>query len=332
MSNASLSALLPDPPADARAFVDTPDALARAVEAIAGAAALALDVEAGKPRDAPAPVAALIQIAAPGQTWLIDPLRLSGRLGPLDAALRASVPVALFDAPGDVRWLEGAGVHVGAATDLLQVTRSAYGEQDKSLREALRRHFRVSIDKSGQQADWLMRPISGPLRHYAARDAELTLALAARYAALFPALMDIHTYAGGRAALPDGLPTWLSRALGGDRAPAYVLAAEDGLPIDLDESIPPLLEGATRGLDTVRIPWQRARVYRAIAGLDLDELAPRVAEGLGSICAVERASAARALGELHAADYAPALTVATSDPIPDVARAAARALSALQDA
>src|SRR2546423_13168574 len=153
-------------------------------------AGLALDVGAGKPRGAPLPVAALIQIAAPGRTWLIDPLRLAGRLASLDAALRACTgPVAVFDAPGDVRWLEASGVHLAAATDLLQVTRSAYGERDKSLREALRRHFRVGIDKSGQQADWLARPIPGPLRHYAARDAELTPALAQRHAALLADLV-----------------------------------------------------------------------------------------------------------------------------------------------
>ena len=322
--------LLPEPPAGARVFVDTPEALDTVADGIGRAARLALDVEAGKPRNAPAAVAALIQIAAPGYTWLIDPLRLQGRLGPLDAALRQGPPVALFDAPGDLRWLEGAGVGVSAATDLLQVTRGVYGEQDKSLRESLRRHFRVSLDKSGQQADWLARPVPGPLRHYAARDAELTLALAERYAALFPDLTALHTYPGGRPAVPDELPVWLRRSLGGDRAPAYVLAEEDGLPIEADESIPPLLQGAGRGLDLVRVPWLRARLYRAIAGLDLDELAPRIAEGLASPDAVDRAAAARALGELRAAGYADALEAARADHVPDVARAAARALDALQ--
>jgi len=199
------------------------------------------------------------------------------------------------------------------------------------LRESLRRHFRVALDKSGQQADWLARPIPGPLRHYAARDAELTLALADRYAELFPALMSIHTYPGGRAPIPADLPPWLRRALSGERAPAYELAAEDGLPLDEDESIPPLIEGANRALDLVNVPWQRARVYRAIANLELTEVAPRVAEGLTSICAVERAAAARALGELRAEDYAGALDVALHDPVPDVARAADRALLALQE-
>jgi len=325
--------LLPDPPAGERLVVDTPAALSQAAATIAAGTSLALDVEAGKPRGASATVAALIQIAAPGHTWLVDPLRLSGRLHELDKAFRAAgvPPVALFDAGGDVRWLEAAGVYLPAATDLLQVTRSAYGESDKSLREALRRHFRVALDKSGQQADWLARPIPGPLRHYAARDAELTLALAQHYAELYPTLMGLHTYSGGRAPIPDDLPAWLRRALGGERAPAYELAAEDGLPIDADESIAPLIDGANRGLDLVRVPWQRARIYRAVANLELAELAPRIAEGLASICAVERAAAARALGELYAEDYAGLLTAAQGDPVPDVARAATRALAALQD-
>src|SRR2546423_13415113 len=196
--DSTLGPLLPEPPAGARLFVDTPDALAAAAATIREAGTLALDVEAGKPRGTPMPAAALIQIAAPGRTWLIDPLRLAGRLTSLDAALRACAgPVAVFDAPGDVRWLEAAGVRLAAATDLLQVTRSAYGERDKSLREALRRHFRVGIDKSGQQADWLVRPIPGPLRHYAAPDAELTLGLAQRYAALLSDLMRFPTPPGG---------------------------------------------------------------------------------------------------------------------------------------
>jgi len=323
------SSLLPEPPVGARHYVDTPEALTQAVGALAAASALALDVEAGKPRTATVTVAALIQIAAPGQTWLIDALRLNGKLGPLDEALRASVPVVLFDAPGDLRWLEGADVHLGSATDILQVTRSAYGEQDKSLREALRRQFRVGLDKAGQQADWIARPISPPLRHYAARDAELTLALGERYQDLFPALVAVHTYAGGHATLPQGLPTWLHRSLSGDRAPTYVLAAEDGLPMDRDESIPALLEGANHGLDLVVVPWQRARVYRAIAGLDLDELAGRVALGLSSLCAVERTAAAKALGDLQATAAAGLLEQAARDPVADVARAATRALDVL---
>jgi len=323
--------LLPDPPAGERVVVDTPAALSQAADVIARVERLALDVEAGKPRGATATVAALIQIAAPGHTWLVDPLRLAGRLEELDAAFRVAPPVALFDAAGDVRWLEAAGIRLPAVTDLLQVTRSAYGESDKSLRESLRRHFRVALDKSGQQADWLARPIPGPLRHYAARDAELTLALADRYAELFPTLMSIHTYPGGRAPIPADLPPWLRRVLSGERAPAYELAAEDGLPLDEDESIPPLIEAANRALDLVSVPWQRARVYRAIANLELAEVAPRVAEGLTSICAVERAGAARALGELRAEDYADILGAALQDPVPDVARAADRALLALQE-
>ena len=323
--------LLPEPPAGERLVVDAPSSLSQAVPQIAAATRLALAVEAGKPRGATATVAALIQIAAPGHTWLVDPLRLSNRLQELDEAFRLAPPVALFDAAGDVRWLEAAGIHLPAATDLLQVTRSAYGESDKSLREALRRHFRVALDKSGQQADWLARPIPGPLRHYAARDAELTLALAGRYAELFPTLMKFHTYPGGRAIIPDALPDWLRRALAGHRAPAYELAAEDGLPVDQDDSIPVLIKGSNRALDVVTVPWQRARVYRAIANLELVELAPRVAGGLGSPCAVERAAAARALGELRADDYAADLAAARQDPVPDVARAADRAMDALQD-
>src|SRR5438552_7676598 len=249
VSQATPVPLLPEPPAGARLLVDTPGALAAAAPEIRDAGALALDVEAGKPRGALSAVAALIQIAAPGRTWLIDPLRLAGRLAPLDAALRARTsPVAVFDAPGDVRWLEAAGVHFAAATDLLQVTRSAYGERDKSLREALRRHFRVGIDKSGQQADWLARPIPGPLRHYAARDAELTLALAQRYAALLPDLMGLHTYAGGRAPAPENLRPWVRSVVLGERVPAYALAQEDGLPIDRADSIAPLIAGAAQGL------------------------------------------------------------------------------------
>ena len=332
VSDPSPASLLPEPPAGERYVVDTSEALVAAAAEIGSAPALALDVEAGRPRGAPAPLAALIQIAAPGRTWLIDPLRLSGRLAALDAALCATtIPVALFDAPGDVRWLESSGVRLAAATDLLQVTRSAYGERDKSLREALRRHFRVGIDKSGQQADWLARPIPGPLRHYAARDAELTLALARRYAALFPALMALHTYPGGRAPVPLDLPNWLRRVLLGERLPAYELAAQDDLSLDRPESIEPLIAGVESALDQVRVSWQRARIYRAIGNLELDELAPRVAEGLGSICAVERAAAARALGEMRAEGMEPDLEAALNDPVHDVAQAAARALAALNE-
>jgi HEAT repeat protein len=59
-------------------------------------------------------------------------------------------------------------------------------------------------------------------------------------------------------------------------------------------------------------------------------LADRIAGGLASPCAVERAAAARALGELGATEYTEALDAARGDPVPEVARAAARALATLR--
>jgi len=119
------------------------------------------------------------------------------------------------------------------------------------------------------------------------------------------------------------------RVVLGERVPAYVLAAEDGLPIESADSIAPLLAGAAHGLDVVRVPWQRARIYRAIAELELHERADRIVDGLASPCAVERAAAARALGELGATEHVEALDAARGDPVPEVARAAARALATL---
>ena len=57
----------------------------------------------------------------------------------------------------------------------------------------------------------------------------------------------------------------------------------------------------------VHVPWQRARIYRAIAELDLHELADHIVGGLASPYAVERAAAARALSELDATEYVEAL-------------------------
>ena len=142
--------------------------------------------------------------------------------------------------------------------------------------------------------------------------------------------MGLHTYAGGRAPAPENLPPWVRRVVLGERVPAYALTEEDGLPIDREESIAPLIAGAAQGLDVVRVPWQRARIYRAIAELELHELADRIAGGLASPCAVERAGAARSLGELGAVEYLGALDAARGDSVPEVARAAARALATLR--
>src|SRR5215469_18532167 len=69
------------------------------------------------------------------------------------------------------------GLSVAHYCDLEAASRSIFGQHESSLAAMLLRAFNVRLDKSLQRTNWTRRPLPSAMIAYAARDAEMTLAL-----------------------------------------------------------------------------------------------------------------------------------------------------------
>ena len=171
-------------PADATAFepcnptiwVDQPDALIAACAEMSKEAVLGLDVETALDFS----TCCLIQIAAPGRTWLIDALALP-HLAPLGAVLASAATTKLIhNAAFERRVLAKLGVALEGVVDTLVISRERHGRDahgGHSLSAAVHRELGVFLDKRQQTSNWSRRPLDDAQRRYAAADAEILLKL-----------------------------------------------------------------------------------------------------------------------------------------------------------
>ncbi|MDB5077718.1 MAG: ribonuclease [Chloroflexi bacterium] len=312
-----------------RHLIDKPEELSEVAKVLANASVMGIDVEAGIPPRERQSRFALLQIAIPGETYAIDPLRIRdlAALAPILASehiLKVFHGIAL-----DRDMLESSGLDLRYVADLSEVARSAYGKGEASLAAFTRRAFGIGMDKSLQRSDWLHRPIELPLLAYAWRDAELTLGLYFWCTRHEPDLLKLHTTLSPRPEVPVGLPVWLQAVLSGSRQPVHDLLATDSL--DLERDTDSVLVAVRAALAHVRAPHLRGRVIRSIGELELFEMAPDLIELLHSRSANERAAAARALatmGEASAEEYIAQLK---DDPTDEVRQAAEQALRMLPE-
>ena len=110
----------------------------------------------------------LVQIAWPDRIALIDPYDVDLTLL---APLFAGSGQALFHAAqGDLELLEIAvGIRPTRLFDT-QVAGQLLGYSTPSLAYMVQKYVGVSLDKTHQRTDWTVRPLSEPVRHYAASD------------------------------------------------------------------------------------------------------------------------------------------------------------------
>ena len=113
----------------------------------------------------------LVQLAAPGNTWLIDTLAhdFSGVLRPpLEDPERE---ILMHGASFDLRLLSrDLGIRVRGIFDT-QVAAALTGERALGLSALLNRFLGVRLPKKYQRADWAMRPLPAEMLEYAAADA-----------------------------------------------------------------------------------------------------------------------------------------------------------------
>ena len=317
----------PAPPHGVRRLIDLEEDFSQAAEVLAGASVMGIDVEAGIPPRERQSKFALLQIAIPGTTYAIDPLRLRD-LSPLAQVMASETILKVFHGIAlDRDMLEGAGLDLRYVADLSEVARSAFGKGEASLAAFSRRAFGVGIDKSLQRSAWLHRPLDLPLLAYAWRDAELTLGLYYWSKAHVPDLLALHTSVSARLLIPESLAPWVQAILNGSRQPAFDLLSVHGLDIDVHAER--IVHDSMEALTSVRIPLLRGRLLRAIGELELYELVPFVRELLHARSTIERASAARALAAMGEASAEGELRALLDDPTEEVRQAADQALKLL---
>lgn len=148
-----------------------------AAEELASRSPLALDCEAaGYHRYSDR--LCLVQLSAPGDTWLIDTLALDagGMLrSPLEDPGRE---IIMHGASYDLRLLSrDLGIRVRGVFDT-QVAAALLGEAALGLSALLERLLGVHLPKKYQRADWAMRPLPPAMLEYAAADTRYLAALA----------------------------------------------------------------------------------------------------------------------------------------------------------
>lgn len=176
----------PDNLAGARAptalvYIDAPADAERFLDKLVGVARLALDTE-GASFHRFVDRIYLLQLTAPSQSAIIDPLAV-GPLRGLGTLLEdRAVEVVFHDADYDLRLLhQDYGWRVTNIFDT-RIAAQLLGHRAFGLAALLERYFSVRLDKKHQRADWSMRPLTPGMLDYAAQDTRYLLELRDRLA------------------------------------------------------------------------------------------------------------------------------------------------------
>ena len=156
-------------------LLDTAEALASALPALAPHDRIAIDTEADS-LHCYFEKLCLIQISVPGHDLLIDPLA-GCSLDPLFAAL-AGKELVIHGMDYDLRLLGRSGfVSSGRVFDTMIAARLC-GIPEFSLAALLKRYFGLEIAKASQKANWALRPLPEKMVDYAVNDTHNLLGIA----------------------------------------------------------------------------------------------------------------------------------------------------------
>ncbi len=158
-------------------LIDTPFKLSTAVEEFSGAQTLAVDLEADSMYHYREKVC-LLQLAANGQTYLIDPLAVK-ELSELKTLFASPDKTKIFHgADYDIRSLyRDFRLEVAALFDTELACRFL-GYNPSGLATVLHDRYGVAMDKRFQRKNWAMRPLPEEMLAYAAGDVAYLLPLA----------------------------------------------------------------------------------------------------------------------------------------------------------
>lgn len=314
-----------------RTWVDRPEELLKAVNVLKQARVIAVDAEFTQIRShiqgdtqTPSHRLALLQLAVEHHCYIVDTLRLND-LSPLAAVLaNPAIIVLLHGAGADLRVMAERGLDVAHYCDLEAASRSIFGQQESSLAAMLRRAFNIRLDKSLQRTDWTRRPLPPAMVAYAARDAEMTLALCSWLDQHYAWALKMHEYTNKVKSAP--VVAWIEPFLNGTSfaSPEVAVAEAKSRGIILDDA--QIVSDCRTALSVLAQPMYRNRLLRLIADLSLVQLAPDIEPLLQAPSSDERAASARALGRLGVQESQPLLQALLQDPVFDVRKSAQTAL------
>jgi len=317
-----------------RAWVDRPEQLLHAVNVLKQASFVAIDAEFTQARTRTQSNVsnashrlALLQLAVDGQCFVVDALRLND-LSPLAAVVEnPAISILLHGAAADLRVMAERGLEVAHYYDLEATCRSIFGQHESSLAAMLQRAFHVRLDKSLQRTDWTRRPLPPAMVAYAARDAEMTLALYYWLDQHFSWALKLHESTNQN----EPVATWIEPFLrGASPVPAEIAVAEaieQGV-LSQEQLQEHLYADCRAALASLTHPMRRSRLLRLVADLALVELAPDIEPLLAARTAEERAAAIRALSRLEGEQGKALIRPLLHDPVQDVRKAAQTALRA----
>ena len=315
------------PPRGQRVWIDRPEQLRQAIEQLEQAPVVAIDAEFTQMRshaqaESSGPRLALLQLAIDGQCFVVDALRLRD-LEALNAVVaNPALLVLLHGAGADLRVMAERGLEVAYYYDLEATSRSVFGQHESSLAAMLQRALNVRLDKSLQRTDWTRRPLPPAMVAYAARDAEMTLALYYWLQEHFDWALRLHASSN----LQEPVAEWIEPFLHGALSlPAEVIVTEaikQGSVRDQDQ----VLADCRDALHSLTHPMRKSRLLRLITELSLVQLVPEIKPLLQAPTADERAGAIRTLSRLGAEEARELIEPLLQDPVHDVRKAAQTAL------
>lgn len=315
-----------------RRWIERPEQLLQAIHMLTQSKVIAIDAEFTQVRSftpragtTAAPTSsssnrlALLQLAIDHHCFIIDAWRL-GDLSPLaPVTANPQITILLHGAGADMQVMAERGLSVAHYCDLEAASRSIFGQHESSLAAMLQRAFNVRLDKSLQRTDWTRRPLPTAMISYAARDAEMTLALYHWLDEHYRWALQLHEHTGQQ----EAVPTWMEPFLRGTLpVPTEVaLAGIEGLLSEKE-----LYADSSAALTTLTQPLRRNRLLRLIADLSLVQLAPEIEPLLHAQASEERAAAVRTLGRLPAPHAEELIRPLLHDPVYEVRKAAQTAL------
>jgi hypothetical protein len=287
-----------------RFWIDRPQQLLNAVNILKQAKVVAIDVEFTQVREraqtpgasvSTVPRLSLLQLAIDHRCFVVDALRLHN-LAPLAAVVSdTQIPVLLHGAGGDIRVMAERGLQVAHYYDLEATCRSIFGQHESSLAAMLRRAFAFHLDKSLQRTDWTRRPLPPAMIAYAARDAEVTLALYYWLNLHYHPILQKHEM---NEESTEAISAWIEPFLKGNAPLSPEMAVAEAKRCGLIRNRSQVIGDCRTALSRVIHPMRRSRLLRLIADLGLTQLVPDILSLLEAPTADERAGSARALGRL----------------------------------
>ena len=322
------------PPKGERLWIESPEQLLHAVELLKQSPVVAIDAEFTQVRSLSAesngstvPRLALLQLAIEKQCFVVDTLRLKDLSSLNTVVSDPNVLVLLHGAGADLRVMAERGVFVAHYYDLEATCRSVFGQHESSLAAMLWRAFHMRLDKSLQRTDWTRRPLPPAMVAYAARDAEVTLALYSWLDQHFHAVLQLHEYPGQ----VEQMASWIEPFLRGTAHTSPEMAVAEARAEGVIRNKAQIYADCRYALANVTHPIRRNRLLRLVADLALTRMAPDILPLLQASTSDERAGSARTLGRLGIKSALEPLRLLLQDPVQDVRKAAANAIRNLDE-